>query len=256
MKDTISKIFGLVMFLVLAGGILYLNLFGEEADEKDIYEVIEVNSNSLLPAEDYLLFTELNDSIKLNDLTLPDVKARFEEHPYIVKADVKFDGINKIIVNIKEKELKAVILSEENPGLITEDYKLVPLLNNTSFSELPVISHLKTNIDETGTGNTENDELVQAYKIIDAIKITDENIYKNLDEINLRYGRDIVLSFSGLDCSVIFGRGNEAKKIVYLQALWEKMNEENNLFKESEYIDLRYRNKIFIGKKIKTEITG
>jgi cell division protein FtsQ len=256
MKDTISKIFGLVMFLVLVGGILYLNLFGEEANEKDIYELIEVNSNLILPAEDYLLFTELNDSIKFNDLTLPDVKARFEEHPYIVKADVKFDGINKIIVNIEEKELKAVILSEENPGLVTEDYKLVPLLKNTSFSELPVISHLKTNSDETGTGNPENEELVQAYKIIDAITITDENIYKNLDEINLRYGRDIILTFSGLDCSVIFGRGNEAKKIVYLQALWEKMNEENNLFKESEYIDLRYRNKIFIGKKIKTEITG
>ncbi len=256
MKDTISKIFGLVMFLVLAGGILYLNIFGDEADEKDIYELIEVNSNSLLPAEDYLRFTELSDSTKLNDLILPDVKARFEEHPYIVKADVKFDGINKIIVNISEKELKAVLLSEENPGLITEDYKLVPLLKNTSFSELPVISHLKTNSDETGNGNPENEELVQAYKIIDAIKITDENIYKNLDEINLRYGRDIILSFSGLDCSVIFGRGNEAKKIVYLQALWEKMNEENNLFKESEYIDLRYRDKIFIGKKIKPEITG
>jgi len=244
------------MFLVLVGGILYLNLFGEEADEKDIYELIELNSNSLLSAEDYIIFTELNDSVKLNDFTLPDVKARFEVHPYVVKADVKFDGINKIIVNIKEKELKAVLLSEKNPGLITEDYKLVPLLKNTSFSELPVISHLKTNSDETGIGSPENEELAQAYKIIDAIKITDENIYKNLDEINLRYGRDIILTFSGLDCSVIFGRGNEVKKIVYLQALWEKMNGENNLYKESEYIDLRYRNKIFIGKKIKTEITG
>ncbi len=230
--------------------------FGGQTDEKDIYEVIEVNGNSLLPTEDYILFTELNDSTKFNDLALPDVKARFEEHPYVVKADVKFDGINKILVNIKEKELKAVILSGDNPELIAEDYKLVPLLKNTSFSELPVISHLKTNSDETGTDNPENKELVQAYKIIDAIKITNENIYKNLDEINLRYGRDIILTFSGLDCSVIFGRGNEAKKIVYLHALWEKMNEENNLFKESEYIDLRYRNKIFIGKKIKTETTG
>ncbi|RKY93778.1 MAG: hypothetical protein DRQ01_03945 [Ignavibacteriae bacterium] len=256
MKDTISKIFGLVMFLFLVGGILYLNLFGGQADEKDIYELIEVNSNSLLPTKDYLLFTELNDSTKLDDLTLPDVKARFEEHPYIIKADVKFDGINKIIVNIKEKELKAVLLSEDHPGLITEDYKLVPLLKNTSFSELPVISHLKTNSDETGSDNPENKELVQAYKIIDAIKIVDENIYKNLDEINLRNGRDIILTFSGLDCSVIFGRGNEAKKIAYLHALWKKMNDENNLFKESEYIDLRYRDKIFIGKKIKTEITG
>ena len=171
MKDTISKIIGLVMFFFFIGGILYLNLFGGQADEKDIYEVIEVNGNSLLPTEDYLLFTELNDSTKFNELTLPDVKAKFEEHPYVVKADVKFDGINKIIVNITEKELKAVLLSGENPGLITEDYNLVPLLKNTSFSELPVISHLKTNSDETGSDNIENGELVQAYKIIDAIKL-------------------------------------------------------------------------------------
>jgi len=256
MKDRISKIFGLVMFLFFIGGILYLNLFGGQTDEKDVYEVIDVSSNSLLPAEDYLLFTKLNDSTKFYELTLPEVKARFEEHPYVVKANVKFDGINKIIVNIEEKELKAVLLSGDNPGLITEDYKLVPLLKNTSFSEFPVISHFKIKSDEAGTNNPENDELVQAYKIIDAIKFIDENIYKNLDEINLRYGRDIILTFNGLDCSVIFGRGNEAKKIIYLHALWEKLNGKNNLFKENEYIDLRYRNKIFIGKKIKTETTG
>lgn len=256
MKDRLSKIFGLVIFLFFIGSILYLNLFGEEADEKDIYDLIEVKSNLLLSAEDYLLFTELNDSIKQRDLALPEVKARFEEHPYVVKADVKFDGINKIIVNIKEKELKAVLLSGDHPGLITKDYKLVPLLKNTSFSELPVISHLKTDSDETGTNNPENEELAQAFKIIDAIKISDENFYKDLDEINLRYGRDIILTFSGLDCSVIFGRGNEAKKIIYLLALWEKVKEENNLFKESEYIDLRYQDKIFIGKRIKTESTG
>jgi len=256
MKDRLSKIFGLVMFLFLVGGILYLNLFGEEVDEKDVYEVIEVSSNSLLPVEDYLLFTELNNLTKFNEITLAEVKARFEDHPYVVKADVKFDGINKIIVKIKEKELKAVILNTDNLGLITKDYKLIPLLKNTSFSELPVISHLKTNSDEAGTDDPVNEELVQAYKIIDALKSTDENIYKNLNEINLRYGRDIILTFSDLDCSVIFGRGNEAKKIIYLHTLWQKMNEEKNLLKENEYIDLRYRNKIFIGKKIKTEITG
>jgi cell division protein FtsQ len=256
MRDTISKIVGLVIFLFLVGGILYLNFFGGHSVKKDIYELIEISSNSLLPAEDYLLFTEYNDSTKFSELTLADVKGKFEEHPYVVKANVKFDGINKINVSIKEKELKAVILSENSPGLITEDYKLVPLLKNTSFSELPVISHLKINSDETGTDDRENEELVQAYKIIDAIKITDENIYKKLNEINLRFGRDVILTFSGLDCSVIFGRGNEAKKIIYLLALWKKMDEDNNSFKASEYIDLRYRNKIFIGKKTNTEITG
>jgi len=87
MKDRLSKIFGLLMFLFLVGGILYLNLFGGQTDEKDIYEVIEVSSNSLLPAEDYLLFTELNDSTIFYELTLPAVKARFEEHPYVVKAN-------------------------------------------------------------------------------------------------------------------------------------------------------------------------
>jgi len=145
------------MFLFFIGGILYLNLFGGQTDEKDVYEVIDVSSNSLLPTEDYLLFTKLNDSTKFYELTLPEVKARFEEHPYVVKANVKFDGINKIIVNIEEKELKAVLLSGDNPGLITENYKLVPLLKNTSFSEFPVISHLKIKSDEAGTDNPEDE---------------------------------------------------------------------------------------------------
>lgn len=256
MKETLSKIFGLVIFIFFIGGILYLHLFEEEEDGKDNYESIQVKGNILLPEEDYLLFAGLKNSLELDTLTLGEVKTKFEEHPYVIKADVKFDGINKIIVNVKEKELKAVVLSGNNPGLVTENYKIVPLLKNTSFSELPVISHLKENNIETGNSYPKSTELEDAYKIIDALKITDENFYKNLNEINLRYGRDIILTFTGINCSVIFGRGNEAKKIICLHALWQKMNEDKNLFNESEYIDLRYRNKIFVGKKINTEATG
>ncbi len=256
MKETAGKIFGLIIFLFLIGSIIYLNFFGAKAETKDSYESISISGNSILTAEDYLHFAKYDDSLNLFNTTLQEVKIKMEQHPYIVKANVKYDGSNTIAVELIEKKLKAVVLSGNNPSLVTEDYKTVPLLKNASFTELPVISKLKTISDESGNSIPDNLELEQAYKIIDAIIFVDENIYAHLDEVNLRNGRDIVLSFSGLKSSVIFGRGNVAEKIVFFQALWNKMNSDKNLFIESEYIDLRYNSKIFVGKKLNTEATG
>jgi hypothetical protein len=96
------------------------------------------------------------------------------------------------------------------------------------------------------------DEIKQAFKIIDAAKLANEGILKRLSEINLRHGGDIILTFSGIKTPVIFGKNGAAKKLVYLDIIWDDMVSGKNLVENSEYIDLRFANEIYVGKSENT----
>jgi len=88
-----------------------------------------------------------------------------------------------------------------------------------------------------------------AFKIIDAISLSDTNVRKNLAEINLRKGGDVILTFTGLQFPVLFGKSDEVRKALILKNLWPELNEDTNIYERTEYLDLRYKNKVYIGKK-------
>jgi len=48
---------------------------------------------------------------------------------------------------------------------------------------------------------------------------------------------------------VIFGRGNEIKKMIYLSIMWDKTKALELVGENTSYIDLRFSNEAFIGKK-------
>ena len=75
---------------------------------------------------------------------------------------------------------------------------------------------------------------------------------KKLSEINLKSGGDVVLTFSGVNYPVVFGRGNESKKMIYLSLVWERINNLKASFQNTEYIDLRFTNEAYIGSKENT----
>jgi hypothetical protein len=74
-------------------------------------------------------------------------------------------------------------------------------------------------------------------------------MYESLAEINLRHGGDILVMFAGLKFPIVFGKNNETKKILALQNIWNSLLKKKNSTFDMEYIDLRYKNKIFIGKE-------
>jgi hypothetical protein len=81
-------------------------------------------------------------------------------------------------------------------------------------------------------------------------------MYDSLAEINLRNGGDILIMFTGYPFPIVFGKNYEVKKILALKNIWESMLIEKGSASRIEYIDLRYKNKIFIGKRKLTQQTG
>jgi cell division septal protein FtsQ len=252
MSERKSKLFGLFVFMIISFVFVYLIITGSKASEKEVFNQIEVSGNKLLSAEEYLRYAGLTDSKSYEDLTLSEVKTKFEKHPYMRKAEVEFDGVNKILVEVEEKEIKAVLLKNNALKLVTNDLETLPLFPPTNIREFPVVSNLSINSKKI----FDNNDIRLAFRIIDAIAESDTNVRKNLAEINLRKGGNVILTFTGLNFPVLFGKNDEVKKAVTLKNLWHQFIQDENFIESTEYIDLRYKNKVFIGKRKSELISG
>lgn len=253
MKEKLGIIFSTAIFVFIIAGMFYINLFKQKTN-KEVFSEITLEGNEILPAKDYLVESDLNKVVEYPELTLQEIRARIVNHPYVAKAEVKSDGSGKVEIRIHEKVFMAVMLTRKDPYLIAQDFEITPLKMNTDISNYPVISNVS--IPEKKVKNLKTDELVRAFKIIDAVKMVNEKMYQNLAEINLRYGGDVILSFAGNRCPVIFGKGLEGKKVVILSSTWDGFNSGDKLFKNKSYVDLRFNNEIFIGKPLNTEANG
>lgn len=249
MSKDYGKIFGTFLFAVIIISILYLSLFKYNEKGKEEIKMINIQGNNLLSKDIYLRFSDLDEKSVYDDFTLNIIKKRIEEHPYIEKAEVKSDGRGNVDIKIREKEIYAVLLNNGEPFFLTNNFELLKIYEYTNYSDIPVISNIRVSEKLNAAKVLRNEDIIEAFRIIDAAKITDIDLAKKLSEINLKYGGEVVLTFSGVNYPIIFGRGNESKKMIYLSLIWERINKFNNDLKNTEYIDLRFANEAYIGKK-------
>lgn len=249
-KRNSSKL-GRVIFSVLILLLIFLIISPAKKEYEGKAEVIELTGCNLLSENDYLTFARLNEVSRLKNISPAVVKDRLEKHPYISQADVLFEGTKKIKAYITEKSIKALLIGGSDPFLVTNRFQLLPIFANTRSIDLPVINNLKYDEELKSLAIKRTEELIEAFKIIDAASLTDDKIYKKLAEINLRNGGDIILTFSGLNSPVIFGRGKEAKKILALRTILDEMNPE--FISSDEYMDFRFDNAVYVGAPNNTE---
>ncbi len=247
MPEKRGKILGTVLFVLLISLLIFLTFMLNNKTEEKKIQMIKLSGNNLLTQSEYLHFTKLDDASSYSGLTLPVIKDRIEKHPYVAYADVQFENKNLVSIEIIEKKIKAILLDGGEPHFITDDFQVLPYYENTKYVDFPIISNLKEKDKIKSLEILKNEDTKHAFRIIEAIKLTNSNILKRLSEINLGKGGDIVLTFSGLRPSVIFGRGEEAKKMVYLEILWEGKIETKIDLTKSDYVDLRFANDVFLG---------
>lgn len=248
-RETKIKLIGTGIFITLILGIIYLTYYTNQIKEELVIESVRVTGNRLLTENDYLSFVKLNELQNYKNMNLPLIKSRFEKHPYISKAEVKFINEKQVKVFLTEKSIYGVIIKSGEPLLAAEDFQILPVFPNTKMINIPVFSNVEGSNELKPLMKKKNEDILQAYKIIDASGLTNTGLLKDLAGINLRNGGDVVLTFSGLSFPVIFGRNKEAQKIVSLEALLD-----NNIINECDYIDLRFYNDIYIGHSQRVEL--
>ncbi len=251
MYENKKTIFSVILFGLLFTAIILLILFNPQKKSGGNIKLIDISGNKLMSSIEYKNFIHKKGTKSNYTFNLSILKDRVLKHPYVENADVEFIGEEKAQVRIKEKKITAILLSKGEPLFLTDQMEVLPILSNSRFSSIPIISNPK-NLGEVKPFTTiKSNELYDAVRIIDAIRYTDRKMLLSLSEINLRNGGDIILTFSGIKQPVIFGRGATARKIVYLEMIWPGLLKGEMLVNNSSYIDLRFANDIYVGKSDK-----
>jgi cell division protein FtsQ len=244
MSEQKINIFGSLFFIITLLILFFLAFFSESKIDDEKVEEIKIEGNYLLDQNDYLTFVRLKNKRDYNGIKLFVIKDRFQKHPYIEKADVKFEGKNRVKVYLTEKKMLALIIEDFENYCISGNRQVFPVLPHTKFIELPVVTN-SAFIREKGKDNY--GDLAEAVKIINAAELTNSKLLQDLSEINLRNGGDVILTLNGVRPPVIFGRGEEARKMIYLEAILENQFQKEQLNITGNYLDLRFSNRVFIG---------
>jgi len=242
MKNLLS----IILLVLLTSIILYIGLMQNEKN-KILIDAITIYGNDHLSKDDYMRFANLIDKNSYRNLSLRIIKDRIEKHPYVDYADVKYEGSGKVTIRIYEKNFSSILIDNQNQFILTEDMELLPFLPNTKNVDYPIISNIvKKDSLRVLKSLKKNYDVLTASKILSGIKFLNQELYNELSQIDMNQGADIMLYFSSLDYPVLIGRGNEIKKIVYFNNLWNylKGKEINNYM---NYIDLRYNEHIYFG---------
>lgn len=240
-----QKIFNLIIMIAISGLLAYLSVSLTNFENQKI-EIISLDGNLHLSKEQYFEFANLLDRNNYVNLTTQYIKDRIRKHPYIEKADVRYDGNGKVSIKISEKIFESILLFGDNQYLLTEELQVLPMLPKTKKIDYPIISNPSVDNLKTMKYMKRNNDLLMASKIISTVKLINPELYDGFSTIDLQNGGDIILYFSFFDYPVIIGRGSEIRRTIYFNNLWTylKGKELNNFM---NYVDLRYAGHVYLG---------
>jgi cell division protein FtsQ len=225
---------------------LYLSIGLRSGNENKI-KIISLEGNIHLSKEQYMNFANLVDNKTYGNLSLQIIKDRIEKHPYVKRADVRYEGVGKASIRITEKVFDSILIDSSSQYILTENLQLLPLLPETVKIDYPVISNaFFGNSVKVLSSMKRNLDIVTASKIISTVRLLNPELEKDFSSIDLQNGGEILLYLSSANYPIKIGRGNEIKKVIYFNNLWHflKGKEINNYM---EYVDLRYGGHVYLG---------
>ena len=234
-----------IILLCLLALVFYLSMEVDNVDSDPIL-VIELDGNIHLPKNVYLEYARLDDRTIYPELNKSIIRDRIQKHPYVSKVEMSQRGSN-LHVKITEKQFEAILMVNDTQYLITDNSILLPVLEYTEKIDYPIISDpkLSGNLEVLNSIKSE-DDIITGLKILTSVKLLNPDLYENLSEVNLRDGKDIVIYLSNSEYPVVIGRNNEIRKVVNFTNLWNYIKGKK-VDEIIDYIDLRYKNKIFLG---------
>lgn len=241
-----SEIKHFILFFVVLSliGLFAFNL--EQSEINDIRK-IEIVGNKFLSSEQYLNYSQLNNLDHFPKISMALIRDRLEKHPYINNIDIHIVERGIIKIEVYEKKMDAVLLSNSKQFMISNMAEIIPWLPSTKNIDLPVIINSSNKeIIEVFSNAVQYKDLFSALKIISTAEIYDQNLYENISEINLRNSGNISLLLSNLQSPIYFGQNNEIEKTVFLSKIFKQIKG-NKITEFLDYVDLRFNEMVYLG---------
>ncbi|MFA6540976.1 MAG: FtsQ-type POTRA domain-containing protein [Bacteroidota bacterium] len=208
---------------------------------------VVVEGIHILSKDDIIHLMKLKPNVPMADMDLTAIQQNIIANSFVKQAVVKRDSPEMLSVTIEERKPAAMLVAHDL-FYIDEDGIVLPYLPSTETYDIPVISGYDSTGGIQSGQKIMNPDVLDALEIIKTSKAVSDNLFHTISEIRVRKGHDMVLFSFDTGIPIIFGKGETAKKLVKLDAFWQKFVQ-NSETKDIQYIDLRFDDQVVVSRK-------
>lgn len=243
MIKTQTKILGLLLFVLLVVGIIYLSLINNEDTHEEKIKVIQIIGCDLISKENYLKFAKLENEAIYQNINSTIIRDRFIKHPYIKTVTVQFTDKNVLTVKITEKNIKCLVDGDTILKAITDNFEFIPFLKETRFNNWIRL----TNFEEAQTkifNINKSENIVKIFKIFDIIQNIDPELLSKIAKIEKGNNKNIVFYCAGNN--LINSTYEELEKSTFILS---KMYSKYLKNTKDVYVDMNYKGFVYLKNK-------
>ncbi|MFZ4619847.1 MAG: cell division protein FtsQ/DivIB [Bacteroidota bacterium] len=208
---------------------------------------VSVEGVSVISKDEIVRLMKLPPNVPMYELDLTSLQKNILTNSFVEKVVIQRDAPASLRVKVEERKPAAILLSGEL-YYIASDGTVLPYIASSETYDIPVISGMdSTSAVKTGQ-KLFNPDVREALEIVAASKSASDELFHAVSEIRLRKGHDLVLYSFESGIPIIFGKGDAVKKMVKLDAFWQKFVR-NNETKDIQYIDIRFDDQVVVSRK-------
>ncbi|MDD8018652.1 MAG: FtsQ-type POTRA domain-containing protein [Bacteroidota bacterium] len=208
---------------------------------------ITVEGINIISKDEVIQLMKIPSNVSMYDLDLTILQQNILANSFVKRAVVKRDSPSMLRVEIEERK-PAAILGGNELHYIDDEGVLLPYLSTTETYDIPVISGIDSASNFQAGQKIMNTDVQEALEIIRSSRTIGENLFHSISEIRLHREHDILLYSFETGVPIIFGKGDVTKKMVKLDAFWQKFLQ-NSDTKEIQYIDIRFDDQVVVSRK-------
>jgi len=258
MKTEEKKIFLILNFKFLIEGtvvlilIISVSLMANKWRNNVEYDKVSISGNYTISNEEILKYASLSkDSINLEEVNVKFIQDRIAKNPEIKKVFVSKEPPNELKIEIIEKTPLAILNTGNDLKLVDEELEIFPYKNFDKLLDLPVISGIKTESNQSIVSGANKENLFLAVSIILSAYKQGKNVQNIISEINMSdtvkvlvYSNEKSIPFYFPLNKVRNGIDSEftkkiSGKIEIMKNFLEQI-ESKSILNNAEYVDLRF----------------
>jgi cell division protein FtsQ len=241
-KASAKKHFLLMALLVIVVVVVavYANMWKEN---RGVGEVV-VEGNKIISTKDILAIAKVPSGAMMFELDLFAIEQRVMKNEFVKSVAVHRDVPNRVRISIEERVPVAAMVMDKLQYLDAEGYVLPPARSLFIF-DLPVLSGSLPKDELLAGKQTKNKNVLDALYMLSVAKEVDEEMYRNISEIRIDGGKDLMFYTAEFGIPVIVGRGSIGTKMVKFDGFWREVVARNGAH-DLQYIDLRYDEQVVV----------
>lgn len=236
-----GRLLALVLLVIgVAAASLRANLWKNDLRVREI----TVEGNTIVGADEIRMLANISPGVPLYGVDLYAVRQRIEANSFIRSASVNRDVPERISITVEERIPVATIAAGELLHC-DEEGVILPSVLSTNVFDLPVITGIrKPQAAEAGSRASNPDVRSALAILLMARRVSDES-YRRISEVSVGGDGEFMLYTAESGVPVLFGRGDDARKLVKLDAFWREFMEHHGA-DELAYVDLRFDDQVVV----------